>query len=135
MLMPAAPVFAELKVSASGWSSERSYNVSAMRTTVLQLMTTPTPFDGRTVRVVGVLSVEFEDHRLYFSKEFYDAFLPQYAIELRLPKGAEAASTQFQGKYVLVEGTFRIESGTASNGLIEVTSLEAAEEPRRSHAK
>jgi hypothetical protein len=101
----------------------------------MQLLSNPVSLDRRAVRVIGVLSVEFEDHRLYFSKEFYEAFFPQYAIELRLPSGAVAPSKRFQGKYVVVEGTFRAQVDAMSNGAIEVTSLEVAEEPRRGRAK
>lgn len=135
ILLPITAAPAEVKVSASGWTSERSYDTPAKRTTVMQLLSNPVPFDRRAVRVIGVLSVDFEDQRLYFSKEFYDAFFPQYAIELHLPGGAVAASKRFQGKYVVVEGTFRAQVDAMSNGAIEVTSLEVAEEPRRGRAK
>lgn len=135
ILLPIIASPAEVKVSASGWSSERSHDAPAMRTTLMQLLSNPVPLDRHAVRVIGVLSVDFEDHRLYFSKEFYDAFLPQYAIELRLPSGAAAASKRFQGKYVVVEGTFKAQVDAMSSGAIEVTSLEVAEEPRRGRIK
>lgn len=132
LLTSAAPLLAaDVEVSPSGWSSERLQYSSAVRTTVMQLLINPSKFDHRPVRVIGVLSTEFEDRRLYFSTEFYDAFLPQYAIDLRFPSGALAASTRFQGKFVMLEGIFQADGGSMNNGVIDVTLLEIAEERRR----
>lgn len=124
-----------LTVTNSGWSTPLSFNASPSVTTLLQLLTNPLPYDQRRIRVTGVLSVEFEDNRLYFSKEFFEAFYPQYAIDLRLPSGAVKASNRFQGKYVAVEGTFRVDSASRNHGIMEVTSLEMAEQPRNVRAR
>jgi len=138
-LLAALPLIASaadpIKSNNSGWSTNPSINTSPVHVTLLQLLTNPVPYDQRYIQLMGVLSVDFEDNRLYFSKEFFDAFYPEYAVEIKLPSGALAASTRFQGKYVVLAGTFTLQAGAFSHGLLDVTSMKIAEQPRKAKSK
>jgi hypothetical protein len=135
LLPPIASAAEPLSETNAGWSVSSSFDAPPTEVTLLQLLTNPSPYNGRYVQVMGVLSVEFEDNRLYFSKEFYDVFYPQYAIDIRLPKKALAASRRFQGKYVMLQGTFVVASGPPGSGVMEVTSLRIAPQPRNIKAR
>lgn len=118
-------------INNSGWSVPPSINSSPANVTVLQLLVNPLPYGERYITVRGVLSVEPEDNRLYMSKEFFDAFFPEYAIQIRLPAGAAAASAKYLGKYVTLRGTFSLENTPFSRGVLHVTSLQVDDQGRR----
>jgi hypothetical protein len=124
-----------LTVDNSGWSVPASINASATNVTLLQLLTNPAAYAERYIAVRGVLSVDREDKRLYFSKEFYDAFFPEYAIEIELPAGAAAASTKYQGKYVTLQGSFSVRTTQFSHGTLHVTALMEEGQGRRVKSK
>lgn len=114
-----------LTVDNSGWSVPASINTSATNVTLLQLLTNPVAYAERYIAVRGVLSVDREDKRLYFSKEFYDAFFPEYAIEIELPAGAAAESTRYQGKYVTLQGAFSVRSTQFSHSISRISLARA----------
>jgi hypothetical protein len=124
-----------LTVDNSGWSVPPAINSSATNVTLLQLLTNPVAYAERYIAVRGVLSVDREDKRLYLSKEFFDAFFPEYAIEIELPAGAAAASTKYQGKYVTLQGTFSVRTTQFSQGVLHVTSLTEEGQGRRVKSK
>jgi hypothetical protein len=90
----------------------------ALGVSLLQLVATPTVFDGKRVRVVGFLRFEFEGDALYLHREDFDHRITKNAVWLDVQKTPEQGS--FSGSYVLVEATFDAE-GLGHGGLFSGT--------------
>ena len=83
---------------------------------LLQLVATPERFDGKLVRVVGYLWIEFEGTALYLHKEDRVHHLMKNSIFLNLPESDLKRSKELTGRYALVEGVFN-SSDTGHMGL------------------
>ncbi len=79
-------------------------NVSADITpvTMVQLIATPEKYEGRHVRVIGFLHLEFEGNVLYLHREDYDHAIVGNGIWVELGRDNQKLSD----KYVLLEGVF-----------------------------
>ena len=72
---------------------------------MVALLATPQRYEGKIVRTVGFMCVEFENDALYLHEEDYRHGLHKNSLALRL---SESQRKQFKGlslKYVLIEGT------------------------------
>lgn len=75
---------------------------------LINLISNPEKFNGKSIRVEGFLIVSFESTILYFHKEDYDYGLYQNGIWIEISKD-DIASSKFGNlnkRYVLLEGTF-----------------------------
>lgn len=101
-------------------------NLSAQETkmttfvSMVQLLSNPEQYNGKKVRVVGYLWIEFEGTALYFHKEDKVNSLTKNAIALNLPEKAIKDGKQLSGHYALIEGVFD-SSDTGHMGLYSGT--------------
>jgi hypothetical protein len=83
---------------------------SVNRVSLVSLIANPAAYDGRPVRVIGAFQLAFEGNQLCLHKEDLTHGLSSncFWIEPDLTKlGVSYAKlAEFNGKYVLVEGTF-----------------------------
>jgi hypothetical protein len=99
-----ALVFAALLIFAGSASptpavaGEAPQNVS-----IVQLLATPEKFNGKFVRVIGFLCLEFEGDAVYLHREDFVHGLTQNALWVDVPEKRDEALSQH---YVLLEGTF-----------------------------
>jgi len=77
-----------------------------MFVSMVQLLSNPERYNGKTVRVVGYLWIEFEGTALYFHKEDKINSLTKNGIALNLPEKSLKDEKKLSGQYVLVEGVF-----------------------------
>lgn len=98
-------------VIASTENPERNpADINAVEATVEQLITNPQKYHGKVVRVIGVGNLEFEGNCLSANMENY-----RYGLgnALWLELGSQATpyeeAVQYNGEYVIVEGTFDME--------------------------
>jgi hypothetical protein len=73
---------------------------------IIRLIATPEKFDGKYVRVVGFVSLEFEGTAIYLHKDDYQYKLIKNCLWLNLDSDTARAFEKFDQKYVMVEGTF-----------------------------
>lgn len=74
---------------------------------MIQLVATPEKYDGRQVRVIGFLRLEFEGDALYLHREDYENGLSRNAVFLSIPGGTPAGTKErVDNNYVIIEGTF-----------------------------
>jgi hypothetical protein len=76
---------------------------------MIQLIATPERFDGHLVRIEGYSSLQFEEYAIYLSRTDYEDFNTNNSLwisfaESTIKSGKELKG--FQGKLVLLEGTF-----------------------------
>jgi hypothetical protein len=88
---------------------------------LIRLIATPEAFNGKLIRVIGYVRIEFEHYAIYVHREDDQFKILKNGIALDLPADVIARRTEYDGKYVLLEGTFdstRRGHMSASSGLI-----------------
>ena len=75
-----------------------------LNVSLVQLIANPKDYDGKFVRVIGFVSLEFEGNGIYLHEEDYKHGLTLNGLWLDIT--GEKNPTEFDRKYVLVEGTF-----------------------------
>ena len=110
----------------TGGSSNRS---NPLGVGMVALIAVPERYDGRLVRTIGFLCVEFEGNALYLHEEDYRHGLTENSFALRLSKSQSQQFKHLSLKYVLIEGTVDakgLEHGDEWSGAIgNITRLEA----------
>lgn len=75
---------------------------------LVQLIANPEKYDGKRVRFIGFLRIEFEGDAIYFHREDYDRGLSRNALWVHIPsdmKNTEKSATDKH--YVICVGVFR----------------------------
>lgn len=76
---------------------------------LINLIATPEKYQGKIVRVVGFLNLEFEGNAIYIHKEDYEHALLKNAIWVELSRDeAVKNSKTFSKKYVILVGIFEM---------------------------
>jgi hypothetical protein len=73
---------------------------------LVQLISTPERFDGRHVRVIGFVHLEFEGNAAYLHREDFDSGLLKNAVWVDFRRGTLSSSHPINDRYVLLEGVF-----------------------------
>ncbi len=74
---------------------------------MINIIATPEKYDGKMIYVEGILSLEFEDERLYFSKETYKNWITQSSVRVRLSGEMKKSFKYMQGEYAIIIGVFK----------------------------
>ena len=72
---------------------------------MVALLAMPEKYEGRTVRTLGFLCVEFEGDALYLHEEDYRYGLVKDSFALRLSESQRREFKKLSLRYVLIEGT------------------------------
>jgi hypothetical protein len=100
------------------------------RASMIELITNPVKFDGKTIRVIGFLNLEFEGNVLYMHKEDYDHAILGNGVWVdtdtrSLPKKATCSPR----RYAILEGTFNARNaghfGAWSGAIEKITRCDA----------
>jgi hypothetical protein len=73
---------------------------------MIQLIANPEKFDGKHIRVIGFLRIEFEGNALYVHREDYQIGLLKNAIWVDVTPDMEKQSGKLNMQYILLEGIF-----------------------------
>src|SRR5271157_445695 len=74
--------------------------------TLVQLIANPDKFDGKLIRVIGFLRLEFEGNVLYLHREDYENAILGEGIWVDVTPEITKQSKTLNMHYVLLEGTF-----------------------------
>jgi hypothetical protein len=74
--------------------------------TIVQLIATPEKFDGKLIRVIGFLRLEFEGDVLYLHREDYENAILGDGIWVDATAEMNKQSATLNMHYVLLEGIF-----------------------------
>ena len=74
--------------------------------TLVQLIGNPQKFDGKLIRVIGFLRLEFEGNVLYLHREDYENAILGDGIWVDVTPTMQKQSGTLNMSYVLLEGTF-----------------------------
>jgi hypothetical protein len=115
-----------LFVSGLASSSQRRTDSSPSRgepinVGLVALLGSPERYDGRRIRTVGLLCIEFEGNALYLHEEDYQYRMTKNAAELDLSKAQEEQFKSLSLKHVLIEGTVSADRGELERGMYGAT--------------
>jgi hypothetical protein len=96
---------------------------------LINLIATPEKYDGKLIRVVGYLNLEFEGNALYLNKEDYKESLFRNAVWVNLTRKETIEKTKTYSKqYVVIEGTFVMSDtghmGLFSGGITQISRID-----------
>jgi hypothetical protein len=95
---------------------------------LINLIATPELFDGKKVRVIGFLHLEFEGNCLYLHEEDYNNSIQKNALRLNLGYDQYKQWKILSNHYVALEGAFDQDEqgsmGFYSGSVVNVTRLE-----------
>jgi hypothetical protein len=111
--------FAILALSLSG--SAQHDQTAPQIVSMVQLLSSPERYDGKTVVVFGFLTIGQEDNNLYLGKGDYDNVLLANSIWVDVSREMLARSAELNLKYVRIVGVFRL--GNAGHHGIAVGGL------------
>jgi putative aminopeptidase FrvX len=89
-------------------------NPKAIDTSIIRLLSNGSEYDGKLVRVQGVIRVEHEGMALYLTKEHADRSMTAYSVALSFTReqGEQLKKLGIRtGRYVQVEGIFENRAG------------------------
>ncbi|HET6327107.1 MAG TPA: hypothetical protein VFG04_20670 [Planctomycetaceae bacterium] len=73
---------------------------------LIRLIANPNDFDGKPVRVIAFLRLEFEGNALYVSRADYENHISKNGIWIDVPDLVRKEASEYSDRYVLVEGVF-----------------------------
>lgn len=73
---------------------------------MIQLISDPQRFDGKMIRVIGYLHLEFEGNAIYLHREDFDRAIHQNGLWIELTESQLRTSAKLNNGYVIVEGIF-----------------------------
>jgi hypothetical protein len=72
---------------------------------LVALLSRPGDFDGKPVRIVGFVHIEFESDAIYLHREDFEQNLVTNSLRLEVPLNPEFRA--LNDRYIIVEGTFQ----------------------------
>ncbi|MBB6109606.1 hypothetical protein SAMN05421821_10522 [Mucilaginibacter lappiensis] len=97
---------------------------------LVNLIANPDKYNGKKIRVIGYLHLEFEGNGLYLHKDDYDHAISKNSIWVSIgPKHPEVSNLkQYSDHYVIMEGTYNSEMtghmGMNSGSIENITRLD-----------
>jgi len=113
-----------------GYNPSKSADRHAVDVSMIQLIANPQAYDGKKVRLIGFLRLEFEGDAIYLHKEDYEHGISSNGLWIDVPREMTKDQQQIVNtQYAICEAVFRA-SGHGhmdmfSGELTNVTRLEA----------
>ncbi len=100
-------------------------NQNAVSVSLVTLIANPDRYEGKIVRVIGFVQLEFEGNAIYLHEEDFRRAITENALWLDTPKNFRGYES---GSYAIIEGTFTSKQhghmGMFSGEIMNVTRLE-----------
>jgi hypothetical protein len=94
------PVLLALTIGGAAYADEPR-DVS-----IIQLITNPQQFDGKLVRVIGFMHLEFEGDAIYLHREDFEYSMEKNSLAIELSDSQGRSWRKLNDHYVIVEGRF-----------------------------
>jgi hypothetical protein len=91
-----------------GYKPKKGADPDAVEVSLIQLIANPQAYDGKKVRLIGFLRLEFEGNAIYLHREDYEHGISSNGLWIDVPRDMtkdqqQAVNTQ----YAICEGVFR----------------------------
>jgi hypothetical protein len=112
-----------------GYYPKGGPDIQAEEVSLVQLIATPERYDGKTIRLIGYLNLEFEGNAIYFHRDDFTIGMSKNAVWIDLPKDIKPDEIKtVNDHYVICTARFVASNhghmGMFSGALTDVTRLE-----------
>jgi hypothetical protein len=117
-------------------SFEEKTDSHVQEVSVIALLADPTKYDGKHVRIIGFLRLEFEGNAIFLHREDFEYAISKNALWIDRPEDlSERQVAEVNKRYVICEGTFNAKEhghmGMFGGALTHVTRLDSWERAAR----
>jgi hypothetical protein len=90
----------------SCWIVQPLVAAEPLSVSLIQLIANPEDYDGKVVRVIGFVKLEFEGNAIYLHQDDYKHSITRNGLWLDVTDDVRKKQKDYDQKYVLLEGTF-----------------------------
>ena len=83
---------------------------------IIRLIANPKEYDGKIVRLIGYVNLEFEGNAIYLHKEDCKRGIDANGLWLNVDEQVRKNRKRYHHKYILIEGTFDAKDKGHLNG-------------------
>lgn len=95
-----------LLLSSICWLTQPLFGDEPLDVSLIQLIANPKPYDGKVVRVIGFVRMEFEGNAIYLHQDDYRHSIGKNGLWIDVTDELRKKQKDYDQKYVLLEGTF-----------------------------
>ena len=88
------------------WFAQPLVAAEPLDVSLVQLIANPKDYDGKVVRVIGFMRLEFEGNGIYLHQDDYKHSIYKNGLWIDASVDMQKRKAEVDQKYVLVEGTF-----------------------------
>ena len=90
----------------SCWFVQPLVAAEPLSVSLIQLIANPKDYDGKVVRVIGFVKLEFEGNAIYLHQDDYKHNITKNGLWIDVTDDIRKKQKDYDQKYVLLEGTF-----------------------------
>ena len=95
-----------LLLSLLCWFAQPLVAAEPLDVSLVKLIANPNDYNGKVVRVIGFVRLEFEGNAIYLHQDDYKHGISKNGLWIDVTDDIRKKRTDFDQKYVLLEGTF-----------------------------
>jgi hypothetical protein len=99
-------VFLPIVAIGQNRTPARARKAQPLFVSMVALLASPQKYDGKLIRVIGVLGIQFESNALYLHEEDYEYGITKNSFFVRFTEEQEKQFRALDKKHVIVEGMF-----------------------------
>jgi len=88
------------------WFAQPLVAAEPLNVSLVRLIANPKDYDGKVVRVIGFMRLEFEGDGIYLHQDDYKHSIYKNGLWIDASEDMHKRKAELDQKYVLVEGTF-----------------------------
>jgi hypothetical protein len=88
------------------WFAQPLVAAEPLNVSLVQLIANPKDYDGKVVRVIGFMRLEFEGDGIYLHQDDYKHSIYKNGLWIDASDDMQKKKAELDQKYVLLEGTF-----------------------------
>lgn len=111
------------------WFTQPLLAAEPLDVSLIQLIAKPKDYDGKVVRVIGFVRLEFEGNAIYLHQDDYKHRISKNGLWIDVTDDIRKKQKEYDQKYVLLEGTFNAKEtghmGLWSGSIQKITRFQA----------
>lgn|SRR5208282_6766701 len=95
-----------LLLSLLCWFAQPLVAAEPLDVSLVQLIASPKNYDGKMVRLIGFVRLEFEGNAIYLHQDDYKHSISKNGLWIDVTEDMQKRKAELDQQYVLIEGTF-----------------------------
>jgi len=110
------------------WFVQPAVATEPLDVSLIQLIANPKDLDGKIVRVIGFVKLEFEGNAIYLHQDDYKFGISKNGLYLYITDDIRKRQADFDERYIILEGTFNAKNtghmGMFSGSIQKITRFQ-----------